>query len=260
MINASRILAGLPLGLREELLESYRAITSNYLERRWAPSELEGGRFCEIVYSVIEGALKKSFPAKSSKPKNMLASCMALENKYPPDATRVGDRSLRIMLPRLLPVLYEVRNNRNVGHVGGDVDPSHMDAEAVVGMASWIMAELVRIFYGVSTKEAEETVDALVERKTPLIWEVEGTKRVLDNSLGAKDQVLLLLHHSTGWVLSDDLFKWIEYSNPSVFRSKVLGALHKDRMIEHEPSTRRTRISPKGMKDLEDRLLTSCVS
>jgi hypothetical protein len=147
--------------------------------------------------------------------------------------------------------------NRNVGHVGGDVDPNHMDAEAVVGMASWVMAELVRIFHGVSTKVAEDTVDALVERKTPLIWEVEGIKRVLDTSLGAKDQVLLLLHHSTDWVPSDDLFKWIGYSNPSVFRTKVLGALHKDRMIEHEPSAGRARISPKGVKDVEDRLLKS---
>jgi len=59
-----------------------------------------------------------------------------------------------VLIPRLLPVLYEIRNNRGVGHVGGDVDPNHMDAEAVQAMASWVMAELVRIFHGVKTEEA----------------------------------------------------------------------------------------------------------
>jgi hypothetical protein len=58
----------------------------------------------------------------------------------------------------------------------------------------------VRIFHGVTTQEARETVDALLERKTPLIWEVEGMKRVLDAKMAAKDRALILLHHSTGWI------------------------------------------------------------
>jgi hypothetical protein len=151
----------------------------------------------------------------------MLAACQALERQSP-DPSRVGDRSLRVLIPRLLPVLYEIRNNRGVGHVGGDVDPNHMDAEAVQAMASWAMAELVRIFHGVKTDEAQQTVDALVERKSPLIWAVGEIKRVLDPKMSAKNQVLVLLHHSTGWVSATDLLKWVEYSNASMFRSKVL--------------------------------------
>ncbi|MFN3623983.1 MAG: hypothetical protein ACK4TP_07965 [Hyphomicrobium sp.] len=254
MIDASRALAGLPKGLRGELLAAYQDIMSNYLERRWEPAELNGGKFCEVVYSIVNGVLTGTMPAKASKPANMLTACRALEN-VSPDANRVGDRSLRIMIPRLLPVLYEVRNNRGVGHVGGDVVPNHMDAEAVQAMASWVMAELVRIFHGISVDEAKETVDALVERKTPLIWEVGGLKRVLNPELGAKDQVLLFLHHSTGWVAVDDLFKWVEYSNASMFRSAVLKPLHKLRLIEYDADQARARISPKGSKDVEDRLL-----
>lgn len=255
MIDASQLLAGLPQGLRDELLECYTDIMSSYVERRWRSSELDGGRICEIVFSIVEGTLKGAYPAKAYKPNNMFQSCISLEKKYPPDSGRVGDRSLRIMIPRLLPVLYEVRNNRNVGHVGGDVAPDHMDAEAVQSMASWLMAELVRIFHGVSTQEAEETVDALVERKTPLIWQVGDSKRVLDHEMPARDQTLVLLHHSTGWVSDDQLVKWVEYSNPGAFRSKVLQQLHDRRLIEYERDKRRARISPTGAKDVEDRLL-----
>jgi hypothetical protein len=255
MLKNTQVLAGLPLSLRNELLDCYQSIMSSYAEHRWRASELDGGRFSEIVFSIIEGALKGAFPAKASKPANMFQSCISLESKFPPSAARLGDRSLRIMIPRLLPVLYEVRNNRNVGHVGGDVSPDHMDAEAVQSMASWLMAELVRIFHGVSTKEAEDTIDALVERKSPLIWEIEGIKRVLNNKMPAKDQTLLLLYNSTGWVNADELVTWVEYSNSTVFRSKVLMPLHDQRLIEYEVNKRRSRISPKGAKDVEDRLL-----
>jgi hypothetical protein len=47
----------------------------------------------------------------------------------------------------MLPALYEVRNNRNVGHTGGDVDPNHMDSVAVLSKCNWIMGELVRVYH-----------------------------------------------------------------------------------------------------------------
>ncbi len=256
MIDSSRVLAGLPKALRETLLVSYREIISNYLEGRWEPSELNGGKFCEAVYSIINGAVKGSFPAKASKPNNMLSACRMLESE-PADANRVGDRSLRLLIPRLLPVLYEIRNNRGVGHVGGDVDANHMDAESVQAIASWVMAELVRIFHGVSTDEAQQTVDALVERKVPLIWGVEGAKRILDPRMSAKSQVLIFLHQATGWILVSDLLKWVEYSNASTFRSSVLKSLHKGRLIEFDAARGRARISPRGVREVEEKLLKS---
>jgi hypothetical protein len=108
------------------------------------------------------------------------------------------------------------------------------------------MAELVRIFHGVTTKETRDTIDALVERKSPVIWEVEGGKRVLDPGMSAKNKVLTLLHHSTGCVPEADLFKWVEYSDASVFRRAVLKPLHKERLIEFGAEKGRAKISPRG--------------
>jgi hypothetical protein len=89
---------------------------------------------CEVVYSIIDGTLKGSSPASASKPQDMVTACQALE-KQPSVLGRVGDRSLRLLIPRVLPVLYEIRNDRGVGHVGGDVDANHMDAEFVQATA-----------------------------------------------------------------------------------------------------------------------------
>lgn len=124
-------------------------------------------------------------------------------------------------------------------------------------MASWAMAELVRIFHGVTTQEAQDTVEALVERKTPMIWEVEpgGIKRILDPGMIGKDQVLMFLHHRAGWVRATDLCKWVEQKNATQFRDKVLTGLHKARLIEFDADGDKAKISPLGAAEVEARLL-----
>ena len=185
-IHPSRVPARLPTALRETLLKSYQEVMSNYLERRWVPSELNGGKFCEAVYSVVSGALRAV--SRLVRAANGHARRAPFTRNELADPSRTGDRSLRLLIPRGLPVLYEVRNNRGVGHVGGDVDANHMDAEAVQAMISWVMAELVRIFHGVSTHEARQTVDALTERKTPAIWDVVEVSG-FSVGISAKNQV-----------------------------------------------------------------------
>ncbi len=250
MIETSKILAGLPYGLRDPLIANYNEIALNFTIHKWEPSELNGGKLCEVVYSIINGYLSGKFPSKPSKPQNMLQACQTLENT-PKDPNRIGDRSIRILIPRVLPILYEIRNNRGVGHVGGEVDPNYLDATAVYSMSSWILAELIRIFHNITTAEAQDVVDTIVERKHPLIWEVGDLKRVLDSSMSKRNQALLLLHHEYGWVNDSELSTWIEYSSVSMFRTRILSPLHKDRLVEFDKGKNRVRISPKGVNEVE---------
>lgn len=252
-IDPSKFLAAIPTGLRDPLLETYREIASNFAEHRWSPSELEGGKFCEVVYWICHGFITGTYVASPTKPGNMKADAAALERNS--DTGKPGDHSLRILIPRMLPALYDIRNNRGVGHVGGDVDPNFMDASAVYGMASWILAELVRVLHNVKTDEAQEAVDGLVERKTPLIWSAGTAKRVLDTGLSAADQTMLLLHQAMGWMPEADLVASIEYSNPSVYRAKILKVLHKARKIEYDAAGQRAHISPKGSAHVEGKII-----
>lgn len=254
MLDPSKVLVGTPAGLRDPLFKSYQEIVTNFAEHRWEPSELNGGKFCEVVFTIIDGVLSGSLPSKPTKPPNMLLACQNLE-KLPAQPIRVGDRSLRVLIPRILPALYEIRNNRGVGHAGGDVDPNFMDATAVYGMASWTLAELVRIFHGISTKEAQETVDALVERKIGLVWEVDDIKRVLDPGMKKDYQTLVLLYSKPAWVGDQDLFDWVEYSTLTNFRKNILRVLHRKRLIEYDDKKNRSRISPLGSALVEKRIL-----
>ncbi|MBE9060740.1 hypothetical protein [cf. Phormidesmis sp. LEGE 11477] len=140
--------------------------------------------------------------------------------------------------------------------MGAEVNPNHADAEAVMSLASWIMAELIRIFHNVSLTEAQAEVDALVERRHPLVWEIDGTKRVLNPKMRKADQALVLLYSSKNWVDVDNLCNWIEYSNPSAFKSQVLKPLHEERLIEYQTDSHRSRITPKGVMHTEESLLS----
>ncbi|WP_185984560.1 hypothetical protein [Aureimonas mangrovi] len=228
MIPSSSAFAPLPPGLRTPLVDEYRSIIQNYAERRWGPSELSGGRFCEIVYTILQGYASGVYPNAPSKPSNFLNACRQLETQ-----TQVP-RSFQILIPRMLPALYEVRNNRGVGHVGGDVDPNHMDATAVVGMCNWIMAELVRVLHALGTEDAQALVDVLADREVPLVWQMGDVKRVLDPGLSLHDQVLILLTSSPSPVETDMLWEWTMYKNRTYFK-KILRKAEDERFIYISP-------------------------
>jgi hypothetical protein len=150
--------------------------------------------------------------------------------------------------------MYEIRNNRGVGHVGGDVDPNFMDASAVLSMANWIMAELVRVYHQLQTDEAEKVINLLVERRVPLVWQIGQIKRVLDISLNLKDQVLLLVCSSPTQVTADELITWIGYDDRRYFK-RLLRDLHNKRLIELSADETNIEILPPGTKYVEESLL-----
>lgn len=250
MIDGSALLATLPAGLRDPLLDEYRGIATAYTEGRWKLSALDAGRFCEVVYTILDGALGGTFAAAPSKPARFPEACRALESRPP---VAVADRSLRILIPRVLPALYEVRNNRDVGHVGGDVTANKMDAQFVRDAATWVLAELVRIFHAVPIADAQASVDALVERSHPLVWEHNGKRRVLDPTMSAKDKVLILLHGLPGGASVTDLQEWTKYKVN--FRRQVLEPLESALLIECDTNWSQVVITPLGVSKVECDLL-----
>jgi hypothetical protein len=244
-ITASAALSAIPTGLRLPLITEYQSIVQNFLEHRWLPSELGGGRFSEIVYTILDGHAKNAYASAPKKPGNFKEACSKLENN-----THVP-RSFQILIPRLLPALYEIRNNRSVGHVGGDVDPNHMDSAAVLAMGNWIMCELVRVYHTLPTTDAQKVVDLLAEMRVPAVWSDGGnTKRVLQPKLKLPQQLLLLIATSVPDVSVKELQDWTEYKDKKHFMA-TLRVLHKTRLVELTESTARVQILPPGTKAVE---------
>jgi hypothetical protein len=246
MIDSNLLLATIPPSLRDPLIEEYRELCKAFNEGRWKLAALDGGRFCEIAYTIVHGLLSGAFASSPQKPKNFVQACRNLEVMSP---AQVGDRSLRILIPRLLPCLYEVRNNRNVGHVGGDVVSNKMDATFIRESTAWLVAEFVRITHGVTTIEAQAAVDALVERTHPLVWEIGTIKRVLAPSMKISDKVLVLIYSTPGWITRKNLRDWTRDKN----LGRVLQPLFDKQLIEMDGDL--VTITPLGAIHVESKLL-----
>jgi hypothetical protein len=237
----------LPQRLRDELWGTFNAILRNYREGKWEPSELNGGKLCEVAYSILKGHVDGNMPDRAYKPRNMVDACHKLEQA---DSINFC-RSIRIQIPRMLVALYEIRNNRGVSHIGGDVDPNHMDANAVLYISKWIMAELVRVFHNVSTEDATKAIDAIVERIIPVLWKVGDKHRILKTDLSMKEKTLVILYKVNDWVQELDLIDWVEHTNASTYRRDVLRSLHKAKYIEYDLENKRAKISPLGIREVE---------
>ena len=249
-MNLENVFTMLPIKIRSQLLDSYSNVTNHYISQHWEPAELNAGKFCEIVFSIINGYMNGKIPDRASKPTNMLQECQNLER-----LTTSYPRALRIQIPRMLIALYEIRNNRGVGHINGDIKANTMDATAVLYMIKWVMAELVRIFHNTSNDEAQMIVDSIVERASPWIWSINGKKRILKHTISKSDQTLALLYDNNKELSANDIMDWIEYSSLAMFKRRVLKPLHNKRFIEHNIHTQQVVISPKGIEYFEKNIL-----
>lgn len=245
-LGAGDAFKSLPTGLRDDLLGAYNEIVKNYAERRWEPAELNGGKLCEAAYTIVRGLADGIFPGRSNKPRNMVSACLAMEQET------AQPRSVRIQIPRMIVALYEIRNNRGVGHAGGDVDPNDMDATAVLYVSKWLVAELVRVLHTLTTAEATDIVEALIERQVALVWSAGDKKRVLKPGLTWKKNTLLLLLSETGEIAEADLFRWIEHKSLAVYRRDVLRPGHKERLWEYDETSRTIHLLGPGVEAAEN--------
>lgn len=242
--------SALPSTLRDDLLDAFNEIIKNYREHRWEPSELNGGKLCEAVFTIVEGFLNGgTYPTRASKPQRFPQACLALEQKY---AQVPDSRSPRILIPRMMIGLYDIRNNRGVGHAGADVDPNHMDATVVLYQSKWLVAELVRLLHTLTTAEATDLVDGLIEREVSWVWSHESTKRVLRTGMTWKQQTLiLLLTEPAGAIAEQDLVRWLEHKKVANYRKDVLRPMHRARLIEYDETHRTVRLLPPGVAAAE---------
>jgi hypothetical protein len=248
MSDFAKIFAKIPALLRNRLEKSYGDIKANFSQGRWEPSELNGGKFCEIVLRILEWHTSPTqvFTLFGTK----ISDFGQATRRFEP--LTAFPESVRFHIPKILNSLYTIRNKRGVGHVGGDVDPNHMDATFVVASADWVMAELVRLLHGVTTDEAQNIVEGLITKKLPVVWEIDGRRRVLDPRMSFTDKALLLLYHEHPKPLSErQLIEWTEHSNAGVFRRDILRRCHKLKWIEYDEGNGRVHISPTGIDYVE---------
>lgn len=245
-------LSVLPTALRNRLIANYSALKSHALENQLDSIGHQTGKLAEVLLRVAQQLLTGAHTKLSDGLSNFKGECEKLE-QTPKNA---GPEGLRILIPRALLFMYTLRNKRDFGHVGGEVDANKIDAATAMRLADWCMCELIRVCHKIPLEDAQVLCDAIAERRLPKIWNVLGRKRILDTSLGYREQTLLLLYSEIeAGVPTEDLFLWTEHSRAANFRRDILQRLHDDKLIEWDRETEMAIISPTGIDEVEKQIL-----
>jgi hypothetical protein len=242
IINA--LASRIPTDILRNLVEEYQTLKRRFALRQFQPSELSGGRFGECVVRLVEYLQNGSFTPFGSHIHNSTAILNGISsNANYPD-------SVRHFIPKLTRIILDVRNRRDVAHVGGEVSPNYSDAIFICHSADWILTELIRAFHNCPVEEAKRMVAAINQVQIPIVAEVDGVVRVQNTKLTATDRTLVMLYYKMPSKVRDtDLIRWLEYANPSRYKGELLSKLHGDAFIHYAQSA--CVLLPKGVAYVE---------
>ncbi len=229
-----------PKELVGALLDCYLQLRSSFFRGDYRPSGLEGGRFAEVVLRILQQVTTGKY-TPLGKPLPKFEKIVSALRSQPVDGFH---DSIRLHIPRTVQVILDIRNRRDIGHVGGDVDPNRSDAMLVMTGADWILTELLRLFYTSDLSEAQKVVDLLAERRVPLVWERAGELRILNPDLTLEEMILTLLYvRGTEGATPPQLQSWSQYGKGGYFY-RMLRKLEERRFIHR--AGKKYFITPRG--------------
>jgi hypothetical protein len=243
----SGLVATLDAVLVDELLDAYVEAKSNYHLGGLRLSAVEGGRFSEAAFRLLQQHAFGTF-----EPLGMQLDAEALTKSLANLPRASQPDSVRLHIPRALRVVYDIRNNRDNAHLADGIDPNLQDATLVVGVLDWVLAEFVRLHHNVTADEAQRMVDDLVTRQAPVVQDFEGFLKVLRADLTASPRCLVLLYQrGNQGATYDELAEWATPSMRRNLRRTLEGLVHDKAWVHHDGV--RYTITRSGQQEVEAR-------
>lgn len=245
-------LSRINLDFREKILDTYIELKKRYVRSFYTQEfdavGLSSGKFCEIIFRFLENEILGYYTPFDKHISNFPAAVNSLSQT----SASQGNESIRIIIPRALIFIYTLRNKRGIGHVGGGIVANSTDISTIIKSIDWIVCELIRLYHNLTLEEAQLIIDSLNIKMLPDIWNVNGSKRVIREGLNYSQKVIILLYNENDNKANiKELLEWTEYSSPSMFKSKVIMKLHKEKLIEFNKLSGDVHISPLGINYAE---------
>lgn len=245
-------LSGINNDFRDKITDTYIELKKRYIKSfynlEFDAVGLSSGKFCEIIFRFLENEINGKYTSFDKHISNFPAAI----NKLSQEPASKANESIRVIIPRALVFIYTLRNKRGIGHIGGDIVANTTDISTIIKSIDWIVCELIRLYHNLSIEEAQLIIDSLNMKILPDIWNVNGSRRVIREGLNYSQKVIILLYNEIdNSATIQELLEWTEYSSTSMFKSKVIMKLHKDKMIEFNKTNGLVHISPKGINCAE---------
>lgn len=207
-------LSNVPADIANALEQEFVELEARFARGDWGPAELNGGRLAEALLRYLEW--KQS--GGPFTPIGTQLNRTTIVHKVENDATL--PEGIRFHVRRCAELLMDIRNKRDVAHLGAVVDVDEMDAQLVLRLANWSLAEIVRQEGQLDAAEAQALIDRLSATHVPLIEEIDGDLVIVaDNLLPATKALVILYHSYPDPVSLGDLQQAVRYtSHASNFR------------------------------------------
>ncbi len=147
------------------------------------------GKFVETLVQVLQ-ALD---PSRDTYEKSVKNVDRELSQTYESKTVRSIPDESRIMIVRVARAIYALRSKRSQVHKNA-VNPNAFDLAFILECAQWILTELVRLSSGLSVEEAKKLLEDVQRPIVPILETIMGRDLVVDGSLRAEDEVLIVLY------------------------------------------------------------------
>jgi hypothetical protein len=164
---------------------------SDFGQGDWEDSISKSGKFVEALLKAVATHCTMPFePGRKFKADKVMNDLGQL-------AYGSYDDSLRLLIPRACRVVYDIASNRGARHDSDEVDPNAMDANLVMSVCSWLLAEVIRFAQkgSVDPSQARDLVESLSGKRYPVVEEVEGRVYLHAKKKSAVDVGLVILAH-----------------------------------------------------------------
>jgi hypothetical protein len=212
----------------------------------WEDSIAKAGKFVEAILKAVAMHCGVAFDSgRKFKADKVMTALSQL-----PDGSH--DDSLRLLIPRACRAIYDVASNRGARHDPYEIDPNSMDANFVMGVTAWILAEAIRYAQkgAVDPSQARDLVESLVEKKYPVIEEIDGRIYLHAKKKSAVDVALVVLaRHHPKRVGTDDLVSIVKSNGFSLKNAKV-AVSRIAKFVDNDGSGRLRLLGP-GLKNAE---------
>lgn len=167
----------------DDIVASYEKLLGEHRKGDTEAALNAGGKFVEHVLRAIEFVRTGKTPPEI---KSVAGTIKIIEGeaKLP--------ESLRVLVPRIASsMMFDVRSKRGAAHVK-EINPRFIDAALAVNAASWVLAEMVRLYHVADEKAVAEAMAALMRAHLPLIEKFEDETAVT-TPLPPDTEVLLMV-------------------------------------------------------------------
>jgi hypothetical protein len=170
-------------------LKHFENSVNDWGQGDWEDSIAKAGKFVEAILNAIATHCNVAFQSGRQ------FKADAVMNALGGLAHGSYDDALRLLIPRACRLIYDIASNRGARHDPDEIDPNSMDANVVMSTASWTLAEAIRYAQkgAVDPTTARDLVEALVERKYPVLEEVDGRVYLHAKKKSAVDVILVTL-------------------------------------------------------------------